>query len=708
MLGVLASLAERRPWWVIAAAAVAVAPAAVLGISAVDRLHPYSAADPSAESSIARQHVHEEIGIDPGAGLVALVELPPRGIDSAVARRRVDRIADRIFLDPAIGWVTTYYSQGDSAMVSRDERGTYVVANFAARSDKAQQRSVERLRERLDGQPGLVGFGGEAAGYLDGAKVVAADIARAEAIAFPLIFLLALWFFRGLVAAMLPVAVGALALPLTLAGLRIANEVQPISIFALNLALALSLALALNYSLLVVSRYREELAGAGGQSGALERTMRTAGRTVAFSSVAIAVALAALLLFPQRFLYSMGIAGALVALIAGAASLTVLPATLALLGQRINALAPRALRRAAAREARPESAGSWYRLSRFVTRRPRAIAVASGLLLLALGAPFLQVKFAPADATGLPRGTESREVREALDERFPKSTSLPLFVVLDGAAPGQAEQFAARAKGIAGVQRVDPPRRIGGGRRVITVAVGVAPNSERAERLVGEIRAIDAPFDTWVGGVAADFLDQKAAIRNRLPLVMAVLLMSTLALLFAMTGSVVLPLKAVAMNLLTICAALGLLVLVFQDGRLEGLLGYQSPGTLELSQPLVLLAVVFGASTDYGVFLLSRIREAKAEGLSDAQAVARGLERTGRIITAAALIVCVALGAFATSQIVFIKELGIGIAAAVVLDATVVRALLVPSLMMLLGRWNWWSPAPMRRLHGRLGGAGPT
>lgn len=700
MLAALTGLATGHPKRVIASAAAAAALCVAAGLPAVDDLHPYSAADPGSESSRAAERVHDAIGLDPDAGLVALVEARAP-VRSDAARRRVERIADAIFLDPAVGWVRTHYTTGDPAMVSRDGRATYLIANFRTLSDRAQQRGAERIRERLADVPG-VSLGGEAPANLEGAETARSDILRAQLIAFPLLLALSLWFFRGLVAALLPPLVGGLAVAGALAGLRAVNALWPVSIFALNLVLGLALALALDYSLLVVSRFREELARGHDEREALRRTMRSAGRTVLFSSLAIALALAALLVFPQRFLYSMGIGGVLVALIAGAATLTVLPAALALLGRRVDALSPPWLRRAREREARPAAEGGWYRLSRFVTRRPAPIAAGCAALLVALGIPFLGARFEPPDVSALPPGAEARQVRDALDERFGPTPTLPLYLALDAPRRGEAKAFAARVARVAGVRRVEEPRAIGAGTTLVAATLAADPLSAQSQGAVREIRALGAPFEFALGGRAADFADQKASIASRLPLALALLCAAAALAVFLLTGSLALPLKAVAINLLTLSAALGLLVAIFQDGRLESLLAYTSSGALELSQPLILLAAGFGIATDYGIFLLARIKEAHDSGAPDREAIALGLERTGRIVTAAALVVCAALAAIATSRIVLVKELGLGIAFAVLLDATIVRALLVPSLMALLGEWNWWLPRPLRRLHSRL------
>jgi RND superfamily putative drug exporter len=695
LLDRLARLCQRRPRGVAAAAALATALALALGASAAERLHPYSAADPGSDSSRAAARVRAAIGLDPDAGLVALVETK-RPVHSDASRIRVERIADRIFLDPAVAFVTTYWSDRDATMVARDGHATFVVVHFATLSDRAQQLAAERLREKLGGEPG-VSLGGEAAANADARKTVTSDLARAQLFAFPLLLLLGFWFFRGLLAAMLPLAVGAVAIAGSLAGLRILNATLPVSVFALNLVLGLALALAVDYSLVMVSRYREEIARDGPGEAALRRTIASAGRTVLFSALVIASALSSLLVFPQRFLYSMGLGGVLVALVSGAAALVFLPALLALLGERVDSLAPARLQRAAASSAHPSATGGWRRLAQLVMRRPGAVALLSGAFLIALGAPFLHARFAPADVGVLPAEAESRQVSQALADRFPPNLTQPLFVVLNR-GEGEAGRFAAAVRRLPGAARVDPPIALDGRASLIRVASRSTPLSRESEDFVRAIRGIPAPSEVLVGGRAADFIDQRTGISKRLPLALFLLCATTLLAIFLMTSSVLLALKAVAMSLLSLGAAFGVLVSVFQEGRLESLLGYESPGGLELAMPLVLLAVGFGISADYGVILLSRIKEAHDAGDPDREAIAVGLERSGRILTAAALLICVALGALTTARIAFVKELGLGVALTVLIDATIVRALLVPSLMALFGRWNWWAPAPLRGL----------
>jgi RND superfamily putative drug exporter len=397
----------------------------------------------------------------------------------------------------------------------------------------------------------------------------------------------------------------------------------------------------------------------------------------------------------------MGYGGVLVALTAALVSLTLLPALLAALGPRVNALSLKRWQVAIQRDAEHVRSGPWYRFSQFVMRRPAPIAIGASVLLIALGLPFLRVHFTGVDASVLPRDRSARVVQDALDTEFPPGRTSPVYTVARTTDAAAVRDYARRLRAVPGVAAVPAPQRFGDVWRVDVVprAHGL---SDPAKQLVRDVRDVGAPFGVRVGGGTAGFLDQQSSLRGSLPLALALLCTTTLLILFVMTGSVVLPVKALLMNLLTLSAAFGLLVLIFQDGRLEGLLDFQAQGALEATQPILLFCVAFGLSTDYGVFLLTRIKEARDAGAGDRDSVAIGLERTGRIVTFAALLFCIAIGAFATSQVVFIKELGVGTALAVLIDAFIVRSLLVPSLMALLGRWNWWAPRPLARLHSRL------
>jgi uncharacterized membrane protein YdfJ with MMPL/SSD domain len=538
---------------------------------------------------------------------------------------------------------------------------------------------------------------------------VGEDLARAEMLAFPILFVLLLWVFRGFVAALLPLIIGGLAVVGTFVGLRVvATEVTPLSVYALNLVTGLGLGLAIDYSLFIVSRYREEIARTGPGREALYRTLSTAGRTVLFSSLTVATALAALLVFPLRFLYSMGVGGMIVSLVAALAALVVLPAILSLLGERVNALSFGRWRRAADEEARSVEASPWHRLARAVMRRPVTVAVATMVILITFSLPFLGIRFTAVDADVLPKETPARQVADALENEFPENGASPVQIAVQ--ARGDARETAENLEGyvtdlrdLPNVDSVVPPRPVGDDVWRIDVVPAKGTYSGASLALVQDVRDLDAPYSVEVGGESASFVDQQASLAGSIPYALAIVFASTFVLLFLFTGSVVLPFKTLLMNVLTVGATFGILVWIFQGGRLEGLLGFESQGALESTQPVLILIIAFALSTDYGVFLLSRIKEAREGGLDDAEAVAAGVGRTGRIITSAALLFCVAIGAFATSQIVFIKELGVGAALAVIIDATIVRALLVPSLMKLLGRRNWWSPRPLKWLHGRIG-----
>jgi uncharacterized membrane protein YdfJ with MMPL/SSD domain len=699
MLSALASLASRQARTVVVAAVVGAVAAGALGAGVADRLDPYGDDDPATESFQADERLkgagYQELG------LIALV----RGVDvsSFKTKDRVERLASRISEDPAVGRIAHYYTTGSRAFVSTDERSTYLAVDLTLTDEKERQEAAKRVADRLDGVRGVI-FGGPSLAQEQVNHQVESDLRRAEMIAFPFLFLLSLLFFRSLVAALLPPLIGGLAIVGTFLMLRVASEFTSVSIFALNLVTGLGLGLAIDYSLFMVSRYREEIARSGPGVEAMRRTMETAGRTILFSSLTVAASLASLLIFPQQFLYSMGLGGALVALIAAALALIVLPAILALLGTRVNSLAPDFLQRRADRDARPAESGFWYRLSRFVMRRPGRIAAASAALLIALGIPFLSIKFTSVDPTVLPESASARQVDAALKREFPPHRDSPIELAVTDGNRAELSRLGDRLERIPGVAAVNPPQHLSDGMAEVDVISRYAPLDDRSKDIVTAIRDLPTgPANVQASGFTAHFMDTQSSLEHHLPAVLAIVALATFVVLFLFTGSVVLPIKALIMNLLTLSAVFGILVLIFQDGRLEGLLGYTSQGAIEQTMPLLLFAVAFGLSTDYGVFLLSRIKEARDAGASDSEAVAIGLERTGRIVTAAAILFSIAIGAFVTSEMIFIKENGLGTALAVLIDASIIRALLVPSLMELLGRWNWWAPRPLRRLHARIG-----
>jgi uncharacterized membrane protein YdfJ with MMPL/SSD domain len=691
----LARLAERRGRTVVVAAVIVAIAAGAFGAGVADRLDPYGADDPATESVKASERL-QDAGYRE-TGVVVLVE--GADVESASGRERVEALTKRLRADRDVAGVASFYTTGSRDFVSRDGSSTYLSVQLAPTADDEIQDAGERISAALEDEPGVL-VGGSAVAQQQANEQVETDLRTAELYAFPILFLLSLLFFRGLVAAALPLVAGGLTIVSTMVMLSVASELGSISVFALNLVIGLGLGLSIDYSLFIVSRYREEIAKTGPGLDAMRRTMATAGRTVLFSALTVAGAIASLLVFPQRFLYSMGVGGSLVALIAAAVALIVLPAILAVLGSRVNALSPAFLRGRAERDARPAEEGLWYRLSRLVMRVPGRIAIASAALLIALGIPFFGIQFTAVDAQVLPDSASANRVDDALRAEFPPFRDTPIQLAVEGGA-AEADAVASEARRLPGVAAVRPPAELEGGNHVVEVVSSSPPLSGASQALVADLRGLER--DVLTGGFTAGFVDLKDSLADHLPLMLAIVVAVTLAVLFVFTGSLVLPVKQILMNLLGLSAVFGILVLIFQDGRLESLLGYTSQGALEATQPLFLFVVAFGLSTDYGVFLLSRIKEARDGGATNRDAVAIGLERVGRIATAAAVLFAVAIGAFVTSEMIFIKELGLGTALAVLIDATIVRALLVPSLMELLGKWNWWAPRPLRRIHARLG-----
>lgn len=530
------------------------------------------------------------------------------------------------------------------------------------------------------------------------------DRRQAELIAFPLLLLAGLWVFRSLVAALLPLLVGALTLMSVLGGVRILTEVLSLSLYSFNIAMALALGLVVDYALLIVSRFREELAAGCTPAEAAGVTVATAGRTVAISCAAIAAAAVALLVFPISFVRSAAVAGMLVSLLAGGISLAVLPALLTLLGDRVNALSIAPWRRSLGRSARPRSAGFWHRTARFVMRRPVAVALASATLLVVMGLPALGMRFTGFDISSLPPGSDARVFAEEAREKFAHPVLGEVGIAIHGdlktarRVSGRAEALARRT-GLA----IPAPFGLENSPRLwsLTVNPTHAVLSDQSQELVQRLREMKAPLT--VTGETAAYVDTTQAFERCLPWALAILIVVTVLFYGLATHSLVLPVKALLMNLLGLIATSGILVFVFQQGHLEAALGYQSQHALVLAMPIVVAAGAFGLLTDYGLFLLMRIKEAREEGFSDREAVALGLERTGRIITAAAFLFCIAVGPFATSELLLVKEGVVGVAIAVLLDAFLIRPLLVPSLMMILGRWNWWPGRLSKRIQGDPG-----
>jgi uncharacterized membrane protein YdfJ with MMPL/SSD domain len=626
---------------------------------------------PGADSEVAVDRIEAATGVEPGPGIVLLVDDPSPQRLAAVERELAN--------------VPGVASTADGGRAGGD--GLVTATLRASADEEAVAEDAIAVFARADG----VTVGGGAVAGLQIGETVGADLGRAELIAFPLLLLLSLLFFRGR-ATLMPLAVGVTTVLGTFLVLSLVNRVYGLSVFALNLVIGLGLGLAIDYTLFLVTRFREELARQGAGRGAIATTMATAGRTVAFSAATVSAALVTLVVFPQDFLKSMGIAGAIVAVLAALASLVIAPALFAIWGDKL----------ARGRSAADDGA-AWHRLAHAVMRRAKLIAPLTALAMLALSLPALAVTWSAIDSSVIPEGKSARTVADAVNRGEAAKSPMVMAVSAPQDARAEVQAFADRVAGVDGVERVAPVQDLGSGTWQVSAIATGDPSGPAAQDAVSRIRAIPAPFDIKVGGGAAEFVDQQAAIGSRLPAAVALLVGLTLLVLWLMTGSLVLPVKAVIMNALTVGTALTPLVLIYQGGQLTGLLGYTPNGGVEPSDFLVTAAIVFALSTDYGVFLLGRIKEARDGGLPDAEAVATGLARTGRVVTAAAILMAVAIGAFSTSSISFIQQIGVATATGVLVDAFVVRTLLVPSLMTLLGRWNWWAPAPLRRLHGRIG-----
>ena len=530
-----------------------------------------------------------------------------------------------------------------------------------------------------------------------------------------MLLILLLVIFGSLAAAALPVAIGGIAILGSFAVLRLLTMVTTVSVYSVNITTILGLGLGIDYGLFMVTRFREELHRQPTVEQAVASTVATAGRTVAVSGITVALALTSLMLFPEDFLRSMGFGGVATVAVDMLAALTVLPALLAVLGPRVNALR---IRRNVDRPVRDESNGAWYRLAHSVMRRPAVYATVIVVGLLALGAPFLRISWGGTDARTLPAASTVRQVSEALDSQFPVNSTAPIEALVTGArAPAQFSAYLHRIGAIPGVTGAQVTGMMGGlggsggvvppGENAVRIDVGYrpAPVSAAARHIVTQTRDLAPPAGATVlvGGTTAGLVDELASLGATLPWMALLTGVSTFVLLFLAFGSVVLPLKAIVMNVLSLSATFGVVVWIFQWGHLSRLLQFTPTGSIDPTMPILMLAIIFGLSMDYEVFLLSRIRERYDQTGDNTAAVASGLQRTGGLITSLALLLIIVVGAFSASGITFIKLMGVGMIVALLVDATIIRVLLVPATMRLLGRANWWAPRPLRRLYARYG-----
>ena len=747
MLHRIALMAIAAPRRILVAALLLMVGCGVFGIPVIQHLSAGGFQDPTSESAEATQLLVDKFG----QGDMELVIGVTSGSGIAGAARGVGTdIAAKLAESPYVGDVTSAWTAPPGAapaLISEDGTTGLIVAGITGGESDAQKHAKELTDALVSDRDGVtVRAGGTAMTYVQINSQSEKDLLLMEAIAIPLSFAVLVWVFGGLLAAALPLAVGAFAILGSMAVLRAVTLITDVSIFALNLSIAMGLALAIDYTLLIISRYRDELAeaadssrliGSADRERALVRTMMTAGRTVLFSALTVALSMVAMVLFPMYFLKSFAYAGIAVVGFAALAAIVVAPAAIVLAGERLDSLdVRRLLRRMFGRPdpaPKPIEQMFWYRSTKFVMRRALPIGFAVVALLLLLGVPFLGATWGFPDDRVLPPSASARQIGDQLRSDFAVDSATNVTVVLPdtaGVTPAALDDYAgelSRVDDVSSVSapggtfvdgaRVGPPSAATGfadGSGFLTVASSAPLFTDASEAQLDRLHAVEPPAGRQVQltGLAQINRDSAEAITSRLPLVLAVIAAITFVLLFLLTGSVVLPLKALVLNVLSLTAAFGALVWIFQDGHL-GALGTTPTGTLVANMPVLLFCIAFGLSMDYEVFLVSRIREywlvsgrtapdVDPHVRSD-ESVALGLARTGRVVTAAALLMSISFAALIAAQVAFMRMFGVGLTLAILADATLVRMLLVPAFMHVLGRWNWWAPAPLVRLHERFG-----
>ncbi len=713
MLLRIAALALRRPKQMLAGATLVFVAALFLGAPVASHLanggfnNPSSASTRADNLLLSRFHTGD-------ANLI--VELSaPQGTEAA--RTQAAAIVTSLQANHYVSGIHSYW-QGVASLGSRDGQSGLITALVAGGDNLAPTRAWDAIKDFRGTHDGVtVRAGGAAIANQAVNDQTKSDLAKAEAISIPITVVLLIVIFGSLIASLLPLVTGLLAIVGTLAALRLVAEFTHVSIFAMNLTTALGFALAIDYSLLIVNRYREELDAGRSAPDALVRTVQTAGRTVLFSALTVLLSMSALLIFPMYFLRSFAYAGIAVVALAAAAALFVVPAMLALIGTRVNSLDARAwLRRV---RHRPEPVKKeledtfWYRLAMFVMRRAIPIGLAGVLLLLALGAPFLGVRWGYPDDRVLPSSAEIHQVGDALRTEFDQNAAGAVTVVVPDRAhitDAQLSAYAGALRQVPGATAVSPP--VSDGRAAfVTVSSAANPFSSQGKELLAEVRAVPAPGTVWVTGAAARSADSLSSLGARLPIALLLIVGSTFVVLFMFTGSILMPIKALLLNTLSLTATFGAMVWIFQDGHLLGsVFGSTSSGYLVATMPILMFCLVFGLSMDYEVFLLSRIREEwlavpedERTSAHNVRSVAVGVGRTGRIVTAAAGLMAIVFAGIGTSSVIFMQMFGVGLTIAVLMDATLVRGVLVPAFMRLAGRANWWAPAPLARWHARRG-----
>lgn len=707
--------------------------AGVFGVSALDVLSAGGYQDPSSQSSRAQRVLAEKF--DYGDQQMVFEVTAEAGAQSVSAREVATDIFAQLKASPDVAQVSSAWTlpaPAAAGLISKDGNTGLIIAGIRGGETNAQKNAAALAKKLAHDRDGVtVKAGGEALTYSQINKQSEKDLLVMESIAFPLSFIVLVWVFGGMLAAAIPMAVGGFAIVCTLAMLKAITLFADVSIFALNLTVAMGLALAIDYTLLIISRYRDELADGMPRDDALVRTMCTAGRTVLFSATTVALSMATMVLFPMYFLKSFAYAGIAVVALAAVAAVVITPALIVLLGDRLDALNVRRLIRRVG--GRPEPVPGpiqqsfLYRSTKAVMRRPISIGLAVIAFLLVLGAPFLRANWGFSDDRVLPTSASARQVGDDMRSDFAVSTDRDVTVVIPdatGLAPGEIERYAVQLSQVADVVSVStpggtfqngapvgPPSAPTGakdGSVFLTVRSTATLFSAASERQLDRLAAIAGPGgrDVLFTGRAGINRDSAGAVTSRLPLVLSIIAVITFALLFSLTGSVVMPLKALVLNVLSLTAAFGALVWIFQQGHL-GALGTTANGTLMIHMPVLLFCIAFGLSMDYEVFLVSRIREHwLASGRTpedNDEAVAQGVARSGRVVTAAALLMSISFAALIAARVSFMRMFGLGLTLAVVVDATLVRMLLLPAFMRLMGRANWWAPKPLVKLHERIG-----
>jgi RND superfamily putative drug exporter len=716
----------------------------IFGIPVAKSLSAGGFQDPTSASAQATRLLVDKFGQGDMELLISVTADRDGAAQTEQVRSVGTEIAEQLKASPHVAEVTSAWTAPESAasaLTSKDGKTGLIVAGITGGESGAQKYAKELADRLVHDRDGVtVKAGGEAMTYVQINGQSEEDLLMMESIAIPLSFVVLVWVFGGLMAAALPLVVGGFAILGSMAVLRAVTLITDVSIFALNLSVAMGLALAIDYTLLIISRYRDELADGADRDRALVRTMATAGRTVLFSAMTVALSMIAMVLFPMYFLKSFAYAGIAVVTFAAVAAIVVAPAAIALLGDRLDSLDVRRLiRRIRGRPEplpKPVEENFWYRCTKFVMRRSLPIGLAIIVLLLVLGAPFLGIKWGFPDDRVLPQSLSARQIGDQLRNDFAVDSARDVTVVLPdsgGITPADLDRYAAALSQVPDVASVSAPggsfvqgRQAGppaaatglkDGSAFLTVGSTAPLFTDASETQLDRLRAVSTPggHSVQLTGNASVNRDSSQAITSRLPVVLGIIAAITLVLLFLLTGSVILPLKALVLNVLSLTAAFGALVWIFQDGHL-GALGTTPTGTLVANLPVLLFCIAFGLSMDYEVFLVSRIREYWlksaafcADGTSippdvrSDEAVALGLARTGRVVTAAALLMAISFAALVAAQVAFMRMFGVGLTVAVLADATLVRMLLVPAFMHLLGRWNWWAPRPLARLHERIG-----